>query len=208
MSEWFSQYWYLVIVFFIVLAATIFGMVKASDAYKKHNKLFHEEEEKIKRLTELKQNFVPLTKEAIDTGSDQDLLEGVALAYQLKIQKEIDMTAAFEKLPIEARYIYTLDIFVSEGAVVSGFYRNNGRELKSLIVPAMKAIDENSAAEICGVLYAMFDEDSEVSVDRALIAETDEKFATVFDAESFKRNAARYVRDNRDKLIDSYTDNF
>lgn len=208
MSEWFSQYWYLVIVLLIVLAATVFGMVKASDAYKKHNKLFHEEEEKIKRLTELKQKFVPLTKEAIDTGSDQDLLEGVALAYQLKIQKEIDMTAAFEKLPIEVRYIYTLDIFVSEGAVVSGFYRNNGRELKSLIVPAMKAIGENSAAEICGVLYAMFDEDSEVSVDRALIAETDEKFATVFDAESFKLSAAKYVRVNRDKLIGSYTDNF
>lgn len=201
MSEWFSQYWYLVIVFFIVLAVTVFGMYKASEAYKKHNKLFHEEEEKMKRLAELKQKFVPLTKEAIDSGNDQELLEGVALAYQLQLQKEIDMTAAFEKLPIEARYVYTLDIFVSEGAVVSGFYRNNGKELKSLIVPAMKAIGESDSAKLCSSLYSMFDEDSEVSVDREKIAETDEKFKVVFDSDRFMSNAAKFIRANIDKLI-------
>lgn len=201
MSEWFSQYWYLVIVFFIVLAVTVFGMYKASEAYKKHNKLFHEEEEKMKRLAELKQKFVPLTKEAIDSGNDQELLEGVALAYQLQLQKEIDMTAAFEKLPIEARYIYTLDIFVSEGAVVSEFYRNNGKELKSLIVPAMKAIGESDSAKLCSSLYSMFDEDSEVSVDREKIAETDEKFKVVFDLDRFMSNAAKFIRANIDNLI-------
>lgn len=201
MSEWFSQYWYLVIVFFIVLAVTVFGMYKASEAYKKHNKLFHEEEEKMKHLAELKQKFVPLTKEAIDSGNDQELLEGVALAYQLQLQKEIDMTAAFEKLPIEARYIYTLDIFVSEGAVVSGFYRNNGKDLKSLIVPAMKAIGESDSAKLCSSLYSMFDEDSEVSVDREKIAETDEKFKVVFDSDRFMSNAAKFIRANIDKLI-------
>ncbi len=201
MSEWFSQYWYLVIVFFIVLAVTVFGMYKASDAYKKHNKLFHEEEEKMKRLAELKQKFVPLTKKAIDSGNDQELLEGVALAYQLQLQKEIDMTAAFENLPIEARYIYTLDIFVSEGAVVSEFYRNNGKELKSLIVPAMKAIGESDSAKLCSSLYSMFDEDSEVSVDREKIAETDEKFKVVFDLDRFMSNAAKFIRANIDNLI-------
>lgn len=201
MSEWFSQYWYLVIVFFIVLAVTVFGMYKASEAYKKHNKLFHEEEEKMKRLAELKQKFVPLTKEAIDSGNDQELLEGVALAYQLQLQKEIDMTAAFEKLPIEARYVYTLDIFVSEGAVVSEFYRNNGKELKSLIVPAMKAIGESDSAKLCSSLYSMFDEDSEVSVDREKIAETDEKFKVVFDLDRFMSNAAKFIRANIDNLI-------
>lgn len=201
MSEWFSQYWYLVIVFFIVLAVTVFGMYKASEAYKKHNKLFHEEEEKMKRLAELKQKFVPLTKKAIDSGNDQELLEGVALAYQLQLQKEIDMTAAFENLPIEARYIYTLDIFVSEGAVVSEFYRNNGKELKSLIVPAMKAIGESDSAKLCSSLYSMFDEDSEVSVDREKIAETDEKFKVVFDLDRFMSNAAKFIRANIDNLI-------
>lgn len=201
MSEWFSQYWYLVIVFFIVLAVTVFGMYKASDAYKKHNKLFHEEEEKMKHLAELKQKFVPLTKKAIDSGNDQELLEGVALAYQLQLQKEIDMTAAFENLPIEARYIYTLDIFVSEGAVVSEFYRNNGKELKSLIVPAMKAIGESDSAKLCSSLYSMFDEDSEVSVDREKIAETDEKFKVVFDLDRFMSNAAKFIRAKIDNLI-------
>lgn len=201
MSEWFSQYWYLVIIFFVVLAATVFGMVKASEAYKKHNKLFHEEEEKLRHLTELKKKFVPLTRDVIDTADDSELLEGVALFYQLDMQKEIDMTAAFERLPIEVRYIYTLDIFVSEGAVVSEFYRNNGKELKSLIVPAMEAIGETAAAKLCGSLYSMFDEDSEVSVDKALIAETDERFANEFDAERFKLNAARYIRENREKIL-------
>ncbi len=201
MSEWLSQYWYLVIIFFVVLAATIFGMYRASGAYKMHNKLFHEEEEKMKRLVKLKEQFVPLTKAAIDSASDSDLLEGVALSYQMALQKETDMTAAFEKLPLQARYIYTLDIFTSEGAVVSEFYRNNGKELKSLISPAMEVIGERNAAKICKSLYAMFDEDSEVSVDYELIAETDKKFSENFDLDRFKLNAAEYIRNNIDSLI-------
>ena len=201
MKEWFSQYWYWVIVFFVVLAATIFGMYKASGAYKKHYELFRADEKKAKHLSHLKQKFVPLTENAIDTADDGELLEGVALAYQFILQKQVDMTAEFEKLPIEARYIYTLDIFVSEGAVPSGFFRSNGKELKNLIVPAFKAVGDNESARLVSLLVEMFDEDSEVSVDRELIAKTDAEFAEKFDAEKFRLKAAEYIRANKAKLL-------
>lgn len=201
MAQWFSQYWYLVILFFAVLGFTVFGVYKASGAYKRHNKLYRREEEKIKRLVLLKERFSPLTVEAIDTADECDLLEGVALSFQLTLQKQQDMTAAFNLLPVQARYIYTLDIFVSEGAVVSEFYRNNGKELKQLIVPAMKAIGEDALANICAELYDMFDEDSEVSVDREKIAEVDAKFNEAFDLEKLKKNAARYIKGEKGKLV-------
>lgn len=201
MKEWFIQYWYWVIVFFIVLAATIFGMYKASGAYKKHYELFRADEEKAKHLSHLKQKFVPLTENAIDTAESSELLEGVALSYQFMLQKQADMTAEFEKLPIEARYIYTLDIFVSEGAVPSGFFRNNGKELKNLIVPALKAVGDNEAARLVSRLVEMFDEDSEVSVDRELIAKTDAEFKEKFDAEKFRLKAAEYIRNNKSALV-------
>ncbi|MDD6022074.1 MAG: hypothetical protein ACI4GA_05655 [Acutalibacteraceae bacterium] len=201
MAEWFSQYWYLVIVFFAVLAATIFGTYKASKAYKRHNRLFHEEEEKMKRLVELKQKFEVLTEDTIDSADDGDLLEGVALSYQLKLQKQADMTAEFEKLPIQARYIYTLDIFSSEGAVVSEFYRNNGKELKDLLVPALRAIGESEEARLCVPISSMFDDDSEVSIDKAKIDETDAAFKNIFDLNKFKLAAAKYIRDNKTALI-------
>ncbi len=200
MAQWFSQYWYLVIVFFAVLIFTVFGVYKASVAYRHHNKLYRQEEEKIKRLVALKEKFYPLSETAIDTADDCDLLEGVALSYQLKLQKESDMTTAFNNLPVQARYIYTLDIFVSEGAVVSEFYRANGKELKTLIVPAMKAVGENELSELCAELYDMFDEDSEVSVDKEKIAEVDEKFKQIFNSATFKLKAAEYIRKEKSAL--------
>lgn len=201
MAQWFSQYWHLVILFFAVLAFTVFGLYKASGAYKRHNKLYREEEEKIKRLVALKEKFSPLSESAIDTADESDLLEGVALSYQLRLQKETDMTAAFELLPVQAKYVYTLDIFVSEGAVVSEFYRNNGKELKTIIVPAMKAIGEDVLASIYAELYDMFDEDSEVSVDKEKIAEVDEKFKKAFDKEKFILSAGKYIKENKKELV-------
>lgn len=201
MVQWFSQYWHLAILFFAVLAFTVFGLYKASGAYKRHNKLYREEEEKIKRLVALKEKFSPLSESAIDTADESDLLEGVALSYQLRLQKETDMTAAFELLPVQAKYVYTLDIFVSEGAVVSEFYRNNGKELKTIIVPAMKAIGEDVLASIYAELYDMFDEDSEVSVDKEKIAEVDEKFKKAFDKEKFILSAGKYIKENKKELV-------
>lgn len=201
MAQWLSQYWYFVIVFFVVLAATVFGMYKASRAYKRHYELFRAEEEKAKHLSQLKQKFVPLTESAVDSAEDGELLEGVALSYQFLLQKEVDMTAEFEKLPLQARYIYTLDIFVSEGAILSEFYRNNGSELKRLIVPAFEAVGDSEAARLADGLFDMFDEDSEVSVDRELIAETDAEFSEHFDKEKFKSKAAEYIRKNKSVLL-------
>lgn len=201
MTQWLSQYWYLVIIFFAVLIITVFGIYKASNAYMRHNELYRAEEEKIKRLVALKEKFSPLSESAIDTADESDLLEGVALSYQLQLQKEKDMTGAFEILPVQAKYIYTLDIFVSEGAVVSEFYRNNGKELKTLIVPAMETIGEHTLSSICAELYDMFDEDSEVSVDKEKIAEVDAKFKETFDTEKFKISAGKYIKSCKEDLI-------
>ena len=170
-------------------------------ASSRHKKLYREEEAKILRLKKLKETFEVLSEETIENAPESDLLEGVALHYQLIIQKREDIEKAFRELPLCARYVYTLDIFTSEGAVPSEFYKNNGNILRELFVPALNAIGENKLSEVVMPISRMYDPDDEsASIDIEILKKADEKFASLYNAEDFKIKAAEYIRSESENI--------
>ena len=196
-----KQYIFLLIA---VTAFTVFGIYKAVTSSITHNRLYRQEEEKIKKLKYLKDKFSVLDEASIDSAEDSELLPGVALYYQLMLQKKDDMEEAFLQLPLPARYIYTLDIFLSEGGKPSEFFKNNGKPLTDLLVPALCAIGcENEGAIILPV-KEMYDEDAEdVSLDRNTVEIADAEFEKSREMSGFYIKAAEYIRNSKKYLISS-----
>lgn len=140
-----------------------------------------------------------MTEEAFDKAEDEYLLDGVALYYQLKLQKADDMNEAFTYLPEPARYVYALNIFYFEGGVLSGFYRANGEPLSPVLADALRAIGEGELAEIAEKLQPMFDEENEnASIDYKFIKTLDENASEVYNEKEFKLKAAAYIRKNKE----------
>lgn len=195
MLEWLSQNWYVTVALFALLVIVLFALSKVSAG---HNKLIEVRQSRIKKLHELRTGFENMTEEAFDNVEDAYLLDGVALHYQLRLQKADDMNEAFTNLPEPARYVYALNIFYFEGGVLSSFYRANGEPLASVLSPALKAIGENEMAEIADKLEPMFDDDKEnVSIDYKFIKSLDEKTEMLYNEGAFKLKSAAYIRNNK-----------
>ncbi|MBR2315100.1 MAG: hypothetical protein IKA56_00510 [Clostridia bacterium] len=196
MLEWLSQNWYITAALFALLLIAFFALIKVASG---HNKLVESRQAKLKKLHELRSDFENMTGEAFDNAEDGYLLDGVALYYQLKLQKCDDMNEAFTYLPEPARYVYALNIFYFEGGVLSGFYRANGEPLSPVLADALRAIGEGELAEIAEKLQPMFDEENEnASIDYKFIKTLDENASEVYNEKEFKLKAAAYIRKNKE----------
>lgn len=200
MADWFiKNYTVITVVAVILCGIALYFAIRATS---RHNKLYREEEEKILRLKALKEKFTVLSPEVISSADSTELLEGVALHYQLIIQKERDIEKAFSALPICAKYVYTLDIFSSEGGVLSEFYKNNGNILRELFIPALKETGEEKLAEIAYPVSRMYDpDDEEASIDTALTEKADSEFSKLYDKERFLLSAAEYIKREAENFI-------
>lgn len=195
-SQWFSQYW--MYAFGFILAVAVFAVVlkMAVKAYKSYYKRYRAEEQEMKRLLSLKEKYGTLTAEAIQNGDINELLEGVALSYQLKLQKCDDMTAEFNKLNDEKKYIYALDVFVSDGNVKT-FFSENGKELTGIIVPALRTIGLDETAGKIETLRLMYDEkDETVNFDPKLIEQIQQYMVENDVFTKIKTQGAQYIREN------------
>lgn len=200
-KEWFVQYkWYAVgLVFVLIVFALVLRM--AAKAYKKHYANFRKEEANIKHLLALKEKYKNLTEEAIADGSEDELLEGVALSYQLALQKADDMSARFAELSKEKQYIYALDVFVSDKSVRT-FFKENGRELTEIIVPALKLIGLEAEAKEAEKIRIMFDETDETTSMSEKTIETVEAYFTENNVlTKIKQAGAKYIKDNSAEFI-------
>lgn len=195
-SQWFSQYWMYALGF--VAAVAVFAVVlkMAVKAYKSYYKRYRAEEQEMKRLLSLKEKYGTLTAEAIQDGNETELLEGVALSFQLKLQKCDDMTAEFNKLNDEKKYIYSLDVFVSDGNVKT-FFSENGKELTGIIVPALRTIGLDETAAQIETLRLMYDEkDETVNFDPKLIEQIQQYMVENDVFTKIKAQSAKYIREN------------
>ena len=195
-SQWFSQYW--MYAFGFILAVAVFAVVlkMAVKAYKSYYKRYRAEEQEMKRLLSLKEKYGTLTVEAIQEGDKNELLEGIALSYQLKLQKCDDMTAEFNKLNDEKKYIYALDVFVSDGNVKT-FFSENGKELTGIIVPALRTIGLDETAGKIETLRLMYDEkDETVNFDPKLIEQIQQYMVENDVFTKIKTQGAQYIREN------------
>ena len=196
MKEWLSQYGYLILVFFVVLAIFIVVLNFAAKAYSKHMKSYKAEEAEIKRLTALKEKYKDLSEEAIGSAPDEELLEGVALIYQLFLQKKDNVEEEFLKLSSEIQSIYVLDVFVADGGVEE-FFTANTNILRMRLVPALALIGLNEDAKRLSTISRMYDEDDyEASFSRKKLEDADKFFRDSDILSRIKLHSAKYIKEN------------
>lgn len=199
--QWFSQYWMYALG--LVGAIAVFAVVlrMAVKSYKAYYKRYRAQESEMKKLQALKEQYGELTEEAIESGDEADLLQGVALSYQLKLQKCSDMTAEFNKLNEEKQFAYALDVFVSD-ADVKTFFSENGKELTEIIVPALKRIGLDEAAGQAETIRLMYDvKDETVSYSPAKIQQVQKYFEDNGILTKIKLNAAKYIKNNAESFV-------
>ncbi|MBQ9913608.1 MAG: hypothetical protein IJO73_05215 [Clostridia bacterium] len=196
MKEWLSQHGYLLFVFagVCILAAVIFYF--AVRAYSKHNALYRAQEAEMKRLLALKERYMNFTEETLASADEGELLEGVALSYQLRLQKQEEPEKAFELLGEEKQKLYVLDVFCADGDVRT-FFSENGKIVKSRILPALDMIGMGDFALKLKDIYGMYDEENEeISFSENKIAEMNELILRDNILTKIKAEGAKYIKNN------------
>lgn len=201
MSEWFSQYWYLVIIFFIVLIAAIVILNFAAKAYSKHAKTFKEQEAEMKRLLALKERYYSFTRETLIESDEKEILEGVALSYQLRLQKEENPEKAFGELNEEKQLIYVLDVFCGDGDV-KVFYSQNGDIVRNKLGKALDKIGMADFAIKVNRISQMYDETNEdVSYSEKEIDKVNAYIEENDIIEKVRLRAANFIKENCDLIL-------
>ena len=201
MADWFKEYWYLALVFIgvCIIAAVIFHF--AAKSYKAYRTTYRNQEAEIKRLTALKGRFVPLTEKVIAESDSDETLEGVALSYQLFLQKQENMEKEFSLLSKEKRYIYILDVFVQDKAI-GKFFRENGDILINEITAAVELIGMSDFAVRLEKIRKMFDpEDDAVSFNEKEIDALQKYVDGNGVYNKIKLMSAEYIKDNSQLFV-------
>lgn len=201
MAQWFREYWPYAVGLVGVCVAAFFIFRAAARAYSAHQKSLRAEEKYITRLLALKEKYVPLTEETIEKAPEEELLEGTALGIQLFLQKQEKDEKAFEELSDEKKYIYTLDVFVSD-KTLEKFFRENSAILNSRLVPALELISLKSFGERILVISKMFDDrDETVSLDEKKLGALDEELQKEDFLSLIKLSAAKYIKENSSLFV-------
>ena len=196
MSQWFSQHGYLIAVFAVVLVVFIVVLNRAAKAYSKHYNTLNAQKKQLEELTALKNRYKNITLEELDKCNQEEVMEGFALLTQIEMQKTDDMEAYFASLPIERKYIYVLDVFVSDsGAEV--FFGQNGKILTDIILDALNAIGMGEFALELSEIAKMYNKDDEsVSFSKKAIEDFDKTLNESDILSQIKLNCAKYIREN------------
>lgn len=201
MKLWLENYGYLLVILAAVCVVFMVILHFAVKAYKKRTALYKAEEAEIKRLVALKEKFRPVTKGAIESASSDELLEGIALSYQLTLQKEEDIEGKFSLLNDDVKDIYALDVFVQD-KTSKEFFSQNGAIIKDRIVPALRKIGMTDFAKKIKPIYDMYDiSNEEASYDVKKIEEFDIFIENSAVLEEIKLKSAKYIKQNFESFI-------
>ena len=196
MGEWFSEYGYLIGVFVLVLVVFVIVLNKAAKAYSSHFNTINEQKKQLEYMTNLKNKYRNITAEELATCSENEILEGFALLTQIEMQKSDDMEAYFAALPMIKKYIYVLDVFVSDGSA-EVFFGQNGEILTDIILEALETIDMKDFACELSEIAKMYNKDDEsVSFSKKAIEDFDKTLNESGILTQIKVNCARYISEN------------
>lgn len=192
----FAEYWYLWILLVLLAAAAFFVWGKAAQAARKRGEKRAEIEEKLKYEARLRREYAVLTAGGIAGAPQDTLLDGVVCHLQQRLEKQADMTAAFQACTEPEREMYALYYLCEDGAQkLSRFFRVNGEPLLALAPRALRHIGAQEEARVAAEEYAMFDEENEaVSLDKGQVEALDHAFAAAFQLARVKSLAADYIR--------------
>ena len=198
----FGLQWYYWLILLAAVLLTIFAWSKALKASKARRERLKKEAAIWKRDYELREKFKVLTEDKIKETEEMELLHGVAMNIQIMLENEVDMTSAFNALPLEKKIIYALEYFDEDAKKgLSTYFRSNGEPLTPIVPEALKAIGCEKYCPIIAPLMSMFDPDSDVSVDNTVIARADEEFASAYNSDELCRLSARFIIKNKDIFL-------
>lgn len=196
MKEWLSHYGYLLIVLVAVTigAAVIFFF--AAKAYSKHNALYKAQEAEMRRLLALKEKYMDFSQETLACADEGEILEGVVLSYQLRLQKDENPEKAFALMDEKKQNLYVLDVFCAD-ADVAVFFSENGKIVKDRILPALSMIGMEDFSHRLKFIYDMYDEDNE----EVSYSESKTKIMNEFISDNnilgkIKSEGAKYIKNN------------
>ncbi len=198
----FGVQWYLWVLLLVVSVLAIFVCIKASSASRIRREKLRKEAEIWKKDYELRENFRTLTLEKLNSTDNNKMLSGVCMNIQIELENAPDMNEAFFKLPDEKKYIYCLEYF-DEDAIksLSTFFKNNGTPLTDFVTQAIKAVGYNEILPLVETLHPMYDENSDTSIDYAVIEKTDDKFKEFYNQNKLYDLVAKYVKSNKEIFI-------
>ena len=195
-------YWWLLLAVFLVLAIILWR--KAIISSRERRERLKKEAEIWKRDYELRQKFSTITEKTFAETNDSELLHGAAMNIQIALENTSDMNAAFAALESEKQFVYALEYFNEDAQKsLSEFFRNNGAPLVPVIPDALAAIGETAYLHLVNELLPMFDEESEISVDKAAIERCNAKFKEVFSSEALLAKAAAFIKENKGVFINA-----
>lgn len=198
---WGVQWYYWAILLVAVIIA-IFAWSKALRSGKERREKLKKEAAIWKRDYELREKFTILTEEKLNSTEETELLHGVAMNIQVALEKATDMTESFNALAQEKKFIYALEYFDEDAKKsLSAFFKNNGEPLISIIPDALNAIGAGKYVESYATLLPMYDPDSEVSIDYAVIGKVDEEFSSLYNSDELLRLTAKYVLKNKEIFL-------
>lgn len=194
--------WYYWLILAIAAIGAVFAWAKALRSSKERRERLKKEAAIWKRDYELREKFTVLSEEKISSTEELELLHGVAMNIQVFLENATDMNLAFSSLPDEKKYIYLAEYFDEDSRKsLSSYFKNNGAPLLPLTEVALNSIGAEKYTKIMAPVIPMYDDDSDVSIDYAVIAKIDEEFSKAYDSDEFCRMCAKYIKENKEIFL-------
>lgn len=198
----FGVQWYYWLILLVAVVVAIFAWRKALITSKERREKLKKEAAIWQRDYQLREKFAVLTEDKLRETEETELLHGVAMNLQIKLEKEADMTSAFNQLPVEKQMIYALEYFDEDvKKKLSDFFRNNGAPLVPIIPQALTSIGCDKYIPYVSMVIDMFDPDSDTSVDYDVVAKADEEFASAYNSTELCRKAGQYIIANKNIFL-------
>lgn len=194
--------WYLWLILAVAIIVTVFAWCKALKSSRERRERLKREGAVWKRDYELREKFTVLTEEKIKDTADTELLHGVAMNIQVFLENAVNMNEAFNELPEEKKFIYTLEYFDEDAKnSLSAFFKNNGAPLVPTVTAALKAVEADKYSDIVAPLVDMYDPDSDISVDYTAIQKADEQFKEKYNSDELLGLCAQYIKKNKEIFL-------
>lgn len=188
------QYWYLWVIFFVLCIVLIIVWKKAAGVAKKRFSRFNESLAAAEREEALSKRYESLSLELLLEDSPSDVISGIALKVQERLDGEPDIRKAFNELAEYEKRAYAMHYFFADSRErLSDFFRRNSAPLTPVALAAVRESSFLPARDIVLKLYPMLDEDNEgVSYDKKTVEELDQSYKSL-DSEAFKAAIKEHI---------------
>ena len=197
-----GDYRFLWLILLALAVVTAVVIVFAGRALSSHNEETKKLLAEIDRMKALKDKYKDLTPQKAENADGRELLDGVNAVLQARIEKAENAEAEFACFNSAQKYAYCLYYFIEDVRQgLSFFFKNNGRELTEILLPALNAVKAEDIYPLAEAEFAMYDENNEaVSLDYRLIEDTDRKFSEIYSQNGLLENIKSYIKDNIDEF--------